>query len=121
RRAIDRQIRMEATMAYGTRCRRMPCRVRETRPDPRFASVGILAIKPFHYSQDVIADFEYLGRWCAYQHLASALCRVKCFNGHGTGRFRIEWPREALRDCNNRTDGDQERSSNHPDYSIRNL
>ena len=72
--AVDRQAGMKATMAHGTRCNRVPCCVGKIRPGPRFAYVGMLAIQPFHYAQDVVADFHHLGGWRARQDLARALC-----------------------------------------------
>ena len=43
-------------------------------PENRFAYVGVLAIQPFHYAQDVVADFHHLGGWRPRQDLARALC-----------------------------------------------
>jgi hypothetical protein len=43
-------------------------------PENRFAYVGVLAIRPFHYAQDVVADFHHLGGWRARQDLARAPC-----------------------------------------------
>src|SRR5262249_11262044 len=104
---------MKTTMAHGTRCNRVPCCVGKIRPGPRFAYVGMLAIQPFHYAQDVVADFHHLGGWRARQDLARALCRVKRLNGYGTRRPRIEWLGETWRDCNGRADGGQKCSNNH--------
>src|SRR5262245_12707583 len=63
---------MKATVAHGTRCNRVPCCVGKIRPD-RFAYVGMLAIQPFRYAQDVVADFHHPGRCGARQDLARAL------------------------------------------------
>jgi hypothetical protein len=100
---VDRPARMKATIGYCACRNRMTFRIREIRPDPGFAVIGMSAIQSCHYAH-VVADFQHRRGWHSHQGLPGTPSGVERPNGDGARRSRVDRLGKTWCGCNDQGD-----------------